>query len=711
LQPAKILNIKFPISLVRYIPSKAVVGIIDEINTFRMYDIEEYHLTGGFRINLPLNKPLENSVAISPNGKYLAIAISGKSKTTIWEVESKKLLYTLGWHKGEVLSCAFDNNDEYLITGGSDSRVYMWSMKVGKMVSSLPPHADYVMALGFSKNNMWAASGSYDRLISITNISSFSVTYRKKSHKGAITQLKFLKDSMISGDKTGEIVVWDYLKGEVKKRLTGLADSVIDFTWDENEEFLFVITNDKHIFLFDLEKAELISDKFIKLGEFPSSITYVPETNSLWIGTLGGSVYIYNLFEEEEALSKAIFNKNYARAYEIVSSNPLLKRTNSYKTLEDIWERTFETAHKLLEKGDGRKARQLLAPFLEVPLKRGIIQHLLNDFVEFERFKRAVVNGRYPLAYSLASMYPAFKDTAYYRKMEEHWKKAFNKARELIKMNARDDLIREVLMPFRGVSEKAPHIHTLITDKQLYDLFKNKLLSKQFADFFTLLNRYPFLYDTPEYEMAIKYGEKLEKSANEELKNGNFKKAMLLANTLEEFPNMKEKAQNIALKANLFSLFLKQLAENDVDSVEENVIKYPFLEESVDYHEFKKKINERFFAAENALKNNDIESMKKVLLPISNSAFYKKRIMQMFKSLYLNQLLEELAKFSKSKKKEVLNRLVKGIENYIKLFGDDLEIEDIITQLNKIKKTKINTSLNLLHLPIEAFPKFIWEEI
>ncbi|WP_457564955.1 WD40 repeat domain-containing protein, partial [Caminibacter sp.] len=290
----KIINLKHPISLLKYINGK--IGVIDKLNTFRMFDVSNFSLIGGFKIKLPENNPLENSVDISPYGNYLAVAIKGKRKTTIWDINQKKLIHTLGWHKGEVLSVSFDYDENYLITGGMDGRAYLWSVELGKMVSSLPPHPDYILSSAFSKNSLWAATGSYDKMISITNISSMNINYRKKSHRGAVTKIKFLKNRMISGDKTGELIVWDYAKGKIISRMHNVADMVIDMGTDEKEEYLFVITKTKYVYLYDLKTYELITDKFITLSELPSSITYVQENTTLWIGTLGGSIYIFDIY-------------------------------------------------------------------------------------------------------------------------------------------------------------------------------------------------------------------------------------------------------------------------------------------------------------------------------------------------------------------------------------------------------------------------------
>lgn len=697
----KILNIKNPVSLVRYIDGK--VGIIDKLNTFRIYDANDFKLLGGFKISLPENNPLENSIAISPKGTYLAIAIKGKNKTTIWKIKEKKLLHTLGWHKGEVLCVNFDFDENYLLTGGMDGRAYLWSVELGKMVTSLPPHPDYVISGAFSKNSLWTATGSYDKMLNVTNISSMNISFRKKSHRGAITQIKFLKHQrMVSGDKTGELIVWDYTKGKVISRLQSVADMVIDFDFDENEEFMFVITKDKNVYLYDLKNYELISEKFIKINELPSSISYVAENSTLWIGTLGGSVYIFDIYEDNKKLSNAILKKDYAQAYEIVKQNPFLIRTEDYQSLEKTWEKTITAAYKLMEQAQYDKARQLLTPFLAVPQKRTIIQNILNDFSEFEKFKTAVIKGKYPLAYSLATKYPSFRDTAYYKKIESDWKKVFNKAKELIRIKGKEDRVRQLLAPFRGVSQKTPLIQSLFNDKQLFSLFRSFLMKRKFEEFFRLVEKYPFLYETPEYEQALKFGERLKDAAIKSLKNGKFKESMEYAEMLKKFPKYKEEAEDFIKKSNLYSSFLNALANKEYDLVEKMVSENAFLEDSDDYLMFKRMTTDKFKQAEKEALSGNIDKVSTILNDLLHSSIYKHRAEQIIKSAYLNQLLNAV------KDKE---KIQKGVNNYISYFGYDNEIEDIIKKAKFYKTEPIIKSLEKSRLiDFDNLPKFIWEE-
>jgi WD40 repeat protein len=700
----KILNVKNSISLVKYFDGK--VGVVDEKNIIRIYSVEDYKLVGGFKLNFPENDPLENTVDISPYGNYLSIAVKGKNKTTVWDIKQKKLLHTLGWHRGEVLTVSFDFDENYLLTGGMDGRAYLWSVELGKMVTSLPPHPDYILASGFSRNSLWTATGSFDKLISITNISSMNIIYRKKSHRGAVTKIKFLKNhTMISGDKTGEILIWNYMKGGVIARLQSVADRVIDFTTDENEEYLFVITKEKKVYLYDLKEYELLTDSFIKLGELPSSITFVNENSTLWIGTFGGSVYIFDIYEDVKILHNSLLKKDFATAYELVKTNPFLKRTEDYKKLEEIWEKTLSSAYNLMEKGEYDKAKQILSPFLAVPHKRSIIQTILNDFAEFEKFKNAVMKKKYPLAYSLAAKYPSFKDTIYYKKMEDDFRKIFNKAKELIRVKGSENRVRELLMPFRGVAQKTPLIQALFNDKQLYDLIKSYLMAKKFEEFFSLVDRYPFLYETPEYQSAIKFGEKLLNVANKALKEGDYKHAILYAETLKSFPKYKEIADNIINKAKIMSTFLSAIANKNYELIEKLVHEYPFLGESEDYLRFKRSIKNKFKKAERAVSEGNIKGIIDSLKDLAKVKLYSTKIENLIKAAYLNQLLNVLKEKEKSK-------LEKGINNYISLFGYDNEIEDIVKMANKLKLNPTIKSMEKTRLfDIESLPDFIWEKI
>jgi len=712
LQPIKIITIKRAISNIKYI-GNGKICVIDEENSVRIYDVTTFKLIDGFRVRYPKNNPFENSVDVSSKGKYIAISIRGKRKISIWSLKEKKLLFTLGWHKGDVLSVEFDKEEKYLISGGEDGRSYIWSMTTGRMILTLPPHADYIMSCSFSKNSLWAATGSYDRFITITNISSMELSFRKKSHKGAVVLLKFINNQrLISGDKVGELIVWNYAKGKVLHRLTSMNDRIVDICFNSNESFMFAIChNNKNVSIYNMQNYELISDEFIKLFDQPSSIEYVAEINSLVIGTISGSIYFYDLLDDENKLKEFISSNDLASAYELIKKNPFLEQTSTYKLLEEKWHKSLLLAQKKFEGGETEVAKQILNPYLKVPSKRAMVQSVLNDFSEFEKFKQAVLNKKFAVAYSLANKYPYLKSTIYYKKMEDEWKKIFNKTKKLILIKGKEDEVQELLKPFRGVASKTPFIQSLFNERQLYTLLSQKLAKKEFQDFFAIVNRHPFLIDTEEYKKAIDYSENLLKEAKMFLKKGQFSRVIRILDILEEFPKMREKIEELRDQVNTLLMFQRILPTNDLNKIEKLVKEYPFLEEVEDYKNIENIWQEKFQKAEVYSANGDVENILNELKEYLHVKDKRIKIGQLIKSAYLYQLLSLLAKHLKQKNLSGL--IKKGIKNYIKLFGFDIEVGDII---EKTKQLNINIGLsNIEEGDVTSWynynlPKKIWED-
>ena len=674
--------------------------VLDVKNTLMIFD-KELNLKGGIKIKLPPHKLYENTADISVNGKFIAIA--NKNKTIIYDTTKKEIKYQFKWHKGSVLLCAFDNEENYLLTGGMDGRAYIWSLKYGKMFLSLPPHPDYILSGDFSNDDLWTATGSYDRLISITNIPSPNIHYRKKPHSNAVKKIKFFpKNIMISGDKDGEIIKWDYKKGEIIKRFEIANEMIIDFESDLNEEFLFVITKEKYIHLYDFNTGEVINREFIKLKSLPSSITYNKKQEILYIGCIDGGLYLFDLLSEKKNLMQAIEQKEYSTAYKLIQKNPILKRTKEYQQLENIWKKYLKEIYSLLEKGELKKAKEIFAPFSEDSIKRSIFQNILKDYKEFEKFKQAVINKNYPLAYSLIRNHPAYKESIYYKQMEKDFSLRFNKAKELIKIGKIEEA-KEILKYFRGVSEKSPLIKTIFTNNKLYELLKQKLSKRDFKEFFDLIKRNSFLSHTPEYTIALKYGEELKAKANQAIKEGNYNLALNIAKILKDFPHHKKEAEEIQQKAENIANFLMYMANEDYDAVEMMLKKYPYLEELDDYQTFLKKYKQIIKQAESFSIKGDVTSIKETFFKLANSKTFKNLFTQLIKRAYLKQTITLLQKNSP--------KLNKAIKNYIALFGIDNEIEDLIKIASKKTDIDIENYEKVLEMDSNNLPDFIWEDI
>jgi hypothetical protein len=342
---------------------------------------------------------------------------------------------------------------------------------------------------------------------------------------------------------------------------------------------------------------------------------------------------------------------------------------------------------------------------MSVPSKRMFIQSLFKDFAEFEKFKQLVLKKKYPLAYSLANKYPTFKQTSYYKHMEQEFKKAFAVARQLMFDKSKEDYIKKLLLPFRGVPEKTPLIQSLANEKEIYKLLTQKMAKKDFKGFFELVARYPFLADLDEYKKTIEFGEKLKKAAENDLKNGNYSKALQYISMLEDFPVFAEDAKRLKHEAIILANFMQLIANKEYDKVYELVKKDPFLENINSFKELEKQWLEKIKKAEEYSAKGDVKSILDTLKNYMTIKEKLPKIGELIKSAYLYQILEKL-------KTEVDDKTIeKGFKNYIKIFGLDLELSDLITLAQKSGRNlnfdnikegdKINWYKN--HLPIDIF--------
>jgi len=675
MQPLKIFNIKRAISKVKYCGEGKLV-VVDEENTVRIFNLNELKLDGGFKIKLPKNRVFSNSIDISKNGEYLVFSVPKTNKAVLWNTATKKPTSNLGWHKGEIETVSFDIQNKYVATGGTDGRAYIWSIHTGKMVGALAPHADYVTAIGFSKSGYWCATGSYDKSISITNISSMKFAYKMRIHSTMVTKIKFLNNfKMVSGDKEGNLIVSNYSKGRVIKRIPKLPDIVLDFTFNTDEKYMFAVTKNKNVYLYDMQKYDLITDNFLNVTSIITSIDFASDMMYLIIGTVDGILYIYDIFSDEKELDKYINEKKYDKAYELISKNPLLNESLSYSKLEKIWDNTINQAQKLLEQSQKETAEQILKPFMSIPSKRMFIQSLFKNFVEFEKFKMLVTKKKYPLAYSLVDKYPL---TKYYKHMENEWKKAFNVARQLIFDKSKEDYVKQLLMPFRGVAKKTPLIQSLFNEKEIYSLLKQKLAKKDFKGFFELVNRYPFLADLDEYQQALAFGEKVLNAAKSAIKSGDYPNVIKYVNILKNFPMYQKEAEKLQHEASILMNFMKYLANKQYDKVYEYVKQEPFLEETEDFKHLEDEWQKRVAIAEEYSAKGDVKHILEVLKNYMSIEEKRYKISELIKSAYLYQILEKL------KDKNTTSEMAqKGFNKYIEIFGLDFEIGDLIELAKK----------------------------
>jgi hypothetical protein len=464
-------------------------------------------------------------------------------------------------------SVGLDPIGRYCVTCGQDGKAFGWVRKTSRLAFSMPPHADFITTVAFHDEGQWIATGSYDRSINLLNMGTMKEPMKLRGHVSAVVKIIFLpKAKLLSIDKEGNLIIWDMNNGKIIKRLTKMNDDVTTMAASSDKRFIFVATKLGYVGLYDLQTMEQVKQRYIKENESITSLAFVNEPLRLAIGTKEGNLRIYSLFGNEDVYLQMLREGQYKPFYAALEENPMLLYSKLYDAAERVWSDVLEKARSYLEKGDRTKAKEVLDMFSGIPQKNALITQMLRDYEKYTQFQGYVQEGRFALAYSMAKQYRAFQDSEPYRKMELRWKKLFLKAQELILAPNGENQARELLAPYRGISEKTPLIQQLFAQSRMYEYMKKVIAQRDYVKFFDLIKIHSFLKEFPEYSAVMDYASKLYIKAQKSYSEGDYATARKACEILRDFPDYTVEAQEMDETIRVNHLFFDSIASNNLSN-------------------------------------------------------------------------------------------------------------------------------------------------
>ena len=683
--PIQNKNIRDAVILIKKLDNEQLI-VIDANTTIRYLDINTLEVINGFKTKINHLRYKTDVVSASSNGKYFATLTGDAKEALLYSAATKKAVARVSRHQGEVSCVGIDSQNRYMFSCGDDGKTFATDIKSGKLTFTLPPHADTINAIAFSKNGNWVATVSYDKKVSLFNLSLMSPKNKFIGHSLPIMKAIFLsKNRLLTIDKGLGAVIWNIYSGKILTRLQGIHDDVTKLVTGVKDKFLFVGTSLGYILLYDLDTYKLLAKKYIKLQSTITALEFYEEKNQLLIGTAEGDLLFYNVYEGEDELRVLLKKKQYSEIQKRAEQNPVLTYTKIYDLVANLWEKTLEKARRCLEREDTETAMALFEDFKSIPAKNKIIQKVLREYADFGKFVAQAKKGNMPLAYGLANQHPMYKDSKIFKQLEARWQKAFVMAQKYALDPKGIDKAKEILAPYRGISEKTKLIQELLTQGEVYKRFRVALAQKEFRICFELIHHHPFLMEFPEYRMLMDYGDSLYFKAQTLIQKGETHQAIKLLRILEDFPDFKEDAKQLVIDIESKQEFFIAIRENDLVSA------YNLLAVSEDLYETEagQKLEQQWEedlekAREYAIEG-DAMGVKNALSKYLKISSKYNSIATMFSLCYIVQLEQGIRK--KLERKVLEN----GIKRYVLMFGIQEQIESFFQIFKKYyKDTKLN---------------------
>lgn len=322
--PFGVLNPKAPVVK----PTRSFDGKADYIYSIKFLpDAPARALTAGFRGDLtlweiPEGKPLQsqpgnklarniiNDIAISPDGKYAALAAgqtSGTQQLSLWHIERWQEVRQYLGHSHSVTTVAFSPDGGTLISGSTDETARVWDVKTGRELQKFgteklldrgprDPKAPSQMFrsitdVGFSKDGKYAFASGGSLGFKIWQTNDWS-THRELEAAGKFLFRPDSNDLLIVGG--GTVTTLDLESGKPTNRVNVSGAQLQSVAHSPNGQWLAFGDLHGAIFLYDakegLEQARLLVPRRLKV----SALAFSPDNRWLLAGS-ESQLYLWDL--------------------------------------------------------------------------------------------------------------------------------------------------------------------------------------------------------------------------------------------------------------------------------------------------------------------------------------------------------------------------------------------------------------------------------
>lgn len=503
-----------------------------------------------------------STIRFSKSGDF--IAISGFDKfTMIFDLLRHKIAFNFATNDVVEDSCFFDNDEKLILICRNNASI-IFSLKEGKIISQEFPFAFWPSTIAFTETEDYALVGTRSDTLYVLSLKDNSKAMEIKNEHAGIASLAFSGGYLYIGAIDGTLLIIDYNEGREE-----LETSLQNKDYKSAREAI-----NKNVFLsihpltkvFDEVWPEILQ-KAIDLLNQNEIEQAVEITAPFVVNEAKKSEFDFYLAQKDgvKTFLELINKKDFTKAYEMLQTTKFLVKTQAYEKLENIWNKTFFNAKKLLMENAGtnkRLAEQTLAPFNNTPKKELIVQLLRNCDV-FEKADMLIKKQNFKEYFSLTFQFSFLRDMNLYKKVLLVGERMLTNLLELEKNFQYDEAkkIAEILLVFPTLKRAANERIVLMQQKEN---LLNAIEAKDIKKVYSLVDEIESLRSMQQFKDFTKDFLKYYEEAKTYAQAGNAKHAMVVFGEYMEIPYWVDKIGSL-LKIAYLSQIQQALTNSDVN--------------------------------------------------------------------------------------------------------------------------------------------------